>query len=320
MARPASIGLSRQLPSLPPGARACLGALAGLALLEWAWAGAAGIGFGNLHRVGLMALALGVIAYVAAARVRTRLGARIARVAAAYALWVLLTASGAILTYLCAHSRVPLCDAALLRIDQALGFDWPAWYSYVAAHRSLHWVLAVAYASGGYQISAAIIYLASLEDTRPGLEFWWTSLLSAVLTALVSGIFPALGSFAYFHIAQAQAVHLPHLLALRDGSVALFNIDQMEGIVTMPSYHTVTALLLIYVFRHQRHLRLPVLVLNVLMLASTPSMGGHYVADMLGGLAVTAVSIWLVRRGLRWRARVWAGARWSALAPGQVLD
>ena len=60
----------------------------------------------------------------------------------------------------------------------------------------------------------------------------------------------------------------------------------MQGIVTFPSYHTVLAILFVYTHRGLRWTFPPVAVLNGLMLAAIPSVGGHYVVDMIGGALV----------------------------------
>jgi len=54
--------------------------------------------------------------------------------------------------------------------------------------------------------------------------------------------------------------------------------------------------MLTYIYRNQRRMLAVVLPLNLLMLVAIPSEGGHYLADMLAGGAVAALSIWIVER------------------------
>ena len=120
--------------------------------------------------------------------------------------------------------------------------------------------------------------------------------VAMLITALASGIYPAMGTFFHFQENMVHAVHVPHLLALRDGGMTEFK--DLQGIVTMPSYHTAQAILFMYVFRGQRRLFPWIVALNSLMLLSTPSMGGHYLVDMLAGAVVAAIAIASVRYGL----------------------
>src|SRR6185437_3515788 len=62
---------------------------------------------------------------------------------------------GAILSYAAmAASPLPLADASLSRMDAAIGFDWPAWFSWVSVHPKFHLVLALSYASIPAQLTA----------------------------------------------------------------------------------------------------------------------------------------------------------------------
>ncbi|QOH33876.1 PAP2 superfamily protein [Burkholderia cepacia] len=73
----------------------------------------------------------------------------------------------------------------------------------------------------------------------------------------------------------------------------------VQGLVSMPSFHTMMALFFIYSVRNIR-LALPaVAVLNVIMISSTITVGGHYLADVLAGIVCGVAVILAVRRGLR---------------------
>jgi len=55
-----------------------------------------------------------------------------------------------------------------------------------------------------------------------------------------------------------------------------------QGLVSLPSFHTALGVLFCLTLRHSR-LGWPCLLLNLLMIASTPVMGGHYLVDLLAG-------------------------------------
>ncbi len=125
-------------------------------------------------------------------------------------------------------------------------------------------------------------------------------MVSLLITAIISGILPALGAFVTFGVPEfARATHLPHLLALRDASISSFPLPGMQGIITLPSYHTVLAILLTYVYRGERHWFPAIALINCLMLVSVPTEGGHYLIDMIAGASVAILSIMMVRIALR---------------------
>ncbi|PWF55179.1 phosphatase PAP2 family protein [Massilia glaciei] len=269
------------------------GVLAALALLATIWASRIGLGFGPLGPLLAGSAALIVIGLYYDV---TRRSPALAGCAYYCALWVNLMVVACILSYLAAWHGGPLYDQQLERIDALLGFAWKPWNAFTRSNQALYWILLAAYLSGGPQIIASVIYFACTGQNRCNRELWWISLLAMMFTVAVAALFPALGTFHHFQQNLDEAIHLPHLLALRDGSAGYFT--SMEGIVTLPSYHTAQALVFIHAFRGQRRLFPWMLALNALMLLSTPSMGGHYLADMLAGAAVAALSVLLVRLAL----------------------
>jgi hypothetical protein len=211
------------------------------------------------------------------------------------ALWIAFSVAGSILTYLTATWTMPLCDPSLARFDSLLGFDWFAWHRFVASHRVLEDVLEAAYESFLPQIILSILYLAHTSRTDRNSELLWTGIISLTITALIAGVAPALGPF----MPGAAPPWTLVLIALRAGSVSHFTFNNLQGVITMPSFHAVIAILLIYVHRPPLRSFYPMLALNVLMLVSAPSQGSHYLGDVLAGIAVAGVSIWIVRASRR---------------------
>jgi membrane-associated phospholipid phosphatase len=85
--------------------------------------------------------------------------------------------------------------------------------------------------------------------------------------------------------------HVHTLEALRSGAMSVVRLDDLEGLITFPSFHTANAILFAWALWSVHYLRLPVLALNVLMVASTPTAGSHYFIDILGGTAVALLAI-----------------------------
>jgi hypothetical protein len=211
------------------------------------------------------------------------------------ALWIGLTVVGVIFTYIMATLRLPLYDAYYAELDSMLGFHWPEWNNYVREHYFINVTLLFAYMAGLLQICVSIFYFAYTGNVERNKELWWTAKISLLLSSMLSGIFPALGAYHFYKNSLTNAVHLPDLLVLRDGSVTTFMVQEMQGIITLPSYHTVLAIIFIYAFRGLGVWFYTMCLLNILMLISTPSHGGHYLVDMIAGAAVAGVTIYFVR-------------------------
>lgn len=209
-------------------------------------------------------------------------------------LWVANLPVSVVFTYLLASLSFPLIDSELNKIDKALGFDWLNWFNVVNSHSTIKFVLAAAYASMSSQILFSIIYFSHRKEANSCNELWWTATISLVITTIISGFLPAMGAFEHYGVADSlHGVHLPDLHALRKGTITSLPLEHMQGIITLPSYHTVLAIVLTYIYRNQRVILSVVLPLNLVMLVAIPSEGGHYLADMLAGGVVAAFSIWI---------------------------
>lgn len=215
------------------------------------------------------------------------------------AMWISFTALGAIFTYLMARPGLPLLDDQFARFDAAIGFDWLRWHRFLAGFHSINLMLEIAYSSLLLQIMVSVIYFSHVGQSERNADLLWSAFIALLFTAVLSSVFPALGAFQHFHMDLPRATHLPHLLALRDGSMSVFPLYQMQGIIAFPSFHTVMAILFIYAFRGKGWWFLLIGLLNILMLLSTPTFGGHYFADMVSGALIAGLAIYLVSRRRR---------------------
>jgi hypothetical protein len=235
----------------------------------------------------VVALLLGISVFYGSIRKNRRL----AEVSYYAALWGLIVTVIAPFTYVFAALDLRLYDDEFIVLDGMLGFDWLRYYEFFTSGKIIAFVLMVAYFSMVPQILFAILYFSHRGKYDRNDELFWTAAISLAITGVLSGIFPAAGALHHFRIGLEHAVHLHDFFALRDSTVTTFALSHMEGIVTFPSFHTVCAILLMYVYRGTR-IFIPVVWLNALLLLSTPIFGGHYLVDMVGGGVVALLSIY----------------------------
>ncbi len=101
---------------------------------------------------------------------------------------------------------------------------------------------------------------------------------------------------------------------LRAGSARTLDFDQLLGLVSFPSFHAGSALLLAMATRNLRWLWAPFLVFNLAIIVGTISEGGHNLMDVLGGCAFAIGGLYAAGALSRRVRRVDAGARASAAA------
>ncbi|MEX3639765.1 phosphatase PAP2 family protein [Paraburkholderia sp. BR14320] len=197
-----------------------------------------------------------------------------------------------LLQYLCATVDAPLIDERLLAFDSAFGFHWPRVYSWVRSHPALQHILEIAYASMLAQ-GLAIPIILGLAGRRDELsEFVLLFMLSGLLLLLIATPLPASSAFLHFGIADPNtSATVSDFYPLRDGTLRTFIMVPAQGMVSMPSFHTTLGIVFIYALRRIPRLLLFAVPLNLTMILSTPTQGGHYLADVIAGLLLSALSI-----------------------------
>ena len=258
-----------------------------LIALDIVWANCARISIVNwLLAISLVAL-FGVLWAVYGVTGRS---AQIADIGQYISASLILSSSIAVLSYCTATLALPLRDADLVRWDAMLGFHWKSWFDRVLANNVLLHGLGYFYNSMILQIFLAIIYFSHFRRPDRNRELLWVLLLSGAITALVAGLLPARGAYDYFGVPQF-ASHLKELSILRQPGPHVFELAKMQGIITFPSFHTVVAISVPYAFRQLGWPFIMVTALNVIMLISIVSHGGHYLVDVISGAAVVLVSV-----------------------------
>jgi membrane-associated phospholipid phosphatase len=180
--------------------------------------------------------------------------------AAAQMLLILLF--GILLTYAAMATNFPYRDAELHAIDRALGLDRREYLDFVNS-RPLLAELA------GYSYQSLLPQFALVP-----------------MVLMVAGQLPRLRRWM---IAEA----------LRAGTLQSIKLDNLEGLITFPSFHTTGALMFIWAFRTVPFVRGPAAALNISLILATPIDGAHYFIDLVGGATVAfaaiAASYWLCR-------------------------
>jgi PAP2 superfamily len=206
-----------------------------------------------------------------------------------------------VLSYLAAASPWPLVDDQLKAIDVALGLDWEAYIAFFSNHPWLEWLLKMCYLSLVAQSYAAIAILVLLRKYSRMQVSICTFIIAAMLCIAGSVFMPAIASQAIAHFSGPLAgkmdpaavfVHIKHMSELKSGAMTVIDIRNAQGIVTFPSFHTASAVILIWVFWGVPWLKWVSLAVNVIMVIATPVHGGHYFIDVFAGVAIAIASIW----------------------------
>jgi membrane-associated phospholipid phosphatase len=242
---------------------------------------------------------------------------------------------GMMLAYAAAGSGRPLFDGTLLAVDRALHYDWQAYARFFVEHRTVAGIVLSAYFTMLVQPLLLILVLSMTHRIADLEKFILATFVSLLLTIGTFALFPATTAWTHLGLSDAEVGayrYLPlsgdswirELLHIRGGGRNLPALG--SPLIAFPSLHCASGLVYLWAGWRVRWLRPILLVINGLMLAATPVIGGHYVADLIGGAAVAAAAILVASRCYgplaAWaeaqRARQGGGPRLAWSAPAVV--
>jgi hypothetical protein len=223
-----------------------------------------------------------------------------------FAIYVAFSTSFIVLIYALGTSHWPLADPGLTTFDHLLGVD-VQWIAHETGARPwLNKVMFCIYFSAIPQTIFLIVWFGFRNDRRLSL-FLYRYMVCGLITSACFFVVPALGA-AGTDPASWNAGAMHDLLALKSGEMTTINCTATNGIVTFPSFHTIWSVLLLLAMPNPF-----MIALNVLMIVSTITCGGHYLIDVLGGILVCAFVVPMT-------ARQFAGSKISALTSTPALD
>ncbi len=220
---------------------------------------------------------------------------------------VLFGAVGFPLSYLVIGSGLRIQDDLLVAVDNALGFDWPAYTTTVLQNDLLHVASLVLYVMTPYLVGYATLRSCLKGNVDRASQVVLSVILGGVLCVIVSGLLPSAGASGYFvaddNFYSGSAVvfngaYKQTFFDLRDGTGMEVFLLIPAALIAFPSYHACLCLLVVMAFRNTGILGNTILVLNVGTLLSLPVQGGHHLSDVLGGLLVGT----MVFRVVRWHS------------------
>lgn len=262
-------------------------------------------------------LVVGSIASIAALTIFP--GLRVARIISAILQFSLCGVSTAMLAFSAARLGMPLIDAQLLSFDHAIGYDWETFASIVARSPELELFLERSYEALFWQPFLAAVVLSFYRDAHALNKLVIAHLMVMMITVVIFAIWPAMTAWAYLQTPAPiiRQLHLQStmnwvngLVAIRSGVPLYVSAQSSFAIIGFPSYHCAAGFLYSYTFWSNQALRYPVVVVNVMMIAATPIMGGHYLADVVGAMLVTCTAIWLTRLAFSGRRDVQESMHW----------
>jgi hypothetical protein len=193
----------------------------------------------------------------------------------------------------------PLIDPWLAAADAVMGVHVPTLAAWTLKHRVFSWILTLAYVTLPLQLILPVFVLGMMKRNREALwEYCFHFHFCLIVTLVSLALFPAVCAFNYYGFTPTldEARFTAQFIGLREGTFTVIRFNDLEGLISMPSFHTAAGLMVTWCFRQHRNWTAMLAILNVLMIAATFMSGAHYFVDVLATLILFLVSVLIYRR------------------------
>ncbi len=180
--------------------------------------------------------------------------------------------------------ELPLVDDALARFDSAVGLAWPTQYAWALAHPTLYGVMDFVYKLLLPQIPV-VCFIVGYADPDRLRVFTLANALGLTATLALFALFPAASTFTRAGVMQI-ADFAVQFDAVREHGLRVLDPMRLTGLISFPSYHALLAVLVACAFWRMPKLFPFALALEVAIIAFSPLIGGHYIADIVVGIAL----------------------------------
>jgi membrane-associated phospholipid phosphatase len=172
---------------------------------------------------------------------------------------------------------------------------WPQAVGWLVEHPALFRFSNHVYTSVNWQAPLLIVLLALTGGGRTLRVLTLAAGLSAIIGLAIFALMPAQGAYVHHGFERSDLpdlmVGLPFdypvvLNALRDGTMDTLSSASVSGLISFPSFHAASAVMLSIAWARFGRIAIPMHVLNAGVALSAIPIGSHYFTDILGGVAV----------------------------------
>lgn len=212
-------------------------------------------------------------------------------------IFIAFNATAEVMDYILTGTIVlPEWDQRFAAWDVMLGFHYLSYYHFVQSIPWLSKLLKSVYGLVIVEVLFMMIGLPLSGHVRKARWFMLWYIITGIITMVIGVLMPAKGAFVYYHLPVAlHTAYVPVMADLRNGTLRTINFANAQGLVCFPSFHAILAVLSIAAGWSWKHLKYPFLVFNILVIFSAPIDGGHYGVDVLAGIIIALITIYLVR-------------------------
>ncbi|MXP30062.1 hypothetical protein GRI58_14730 [Porphyrobacter algicida] len=209
-------------------------------------------------------------------------------------LMTVLGLQGAMATAAIAPFTGAYADATLAQADHFLMpfISWPEIVHWLSTHPTIFRTLNYIYVSENFQVPLLFLILSGFGRVREMKAIVAAGGIALIGALLIFTLMPAEGGYIHYGIAResvpdllvAMPFEFPEILQhLKSGAVHELSMHEINGLISFPSFHAVTAVILIMNWSKFRYLAFPGILLNAMVIFTALPIGSHYICDLVAG-------------------------------------
>ncbi|MDF1795567.1 MAG: phosphatase PAP2 family protein [Coxiellaceae bacterium] len=194
------------------------------------------------------------------------------------------------------YTPFPRVDNAALIFDQFFSFNTATVFKWSQSQPMIFEWSRLIYNSLAYQLVITPVLLALLGERRSLDIFFIAALFSCLIGFSLYYFFPTTDPAAVFTHANFLTMEYDVLTQFREIHTHQPLTVHTGAIIGFPSFHVISAILVTYLLKNRKIIFIPVCVLNLCVIASTLTLGWHFLADIVGGIIIATISLWFASR------------------------
>lgn len=192
-------------------------------------------------------------------------------------------------------------DDTLARMDSILMpfVTWPQAIDWLITHPRIFRYANYVYTSINWQLPVLLGILVLLGRGQTLRVLALGSGISAIIGIAIFALMPAQGAYLHYGYTPSDLpdlmIGLPFefpviLESLKNGSMDQLSHESVSGLISFPSFHASSAIVLAMVWREVKWVGVPMMALNAGVALSAMPIGSHYFSDIVAGLITGYVS------------------------------
>jgi hypothetical protein len=202
----------------------------------------------------------------------------------------------------------PTIDKQIIAFETLFHINMETIVAWTHSHSSLNLLLGFIYDSLTNQMCFIPLFILAMGRFDTLRDYYFLLLFTALFGFI----------FYYFYptIAPASALQSPYFTPYQMATGLKFNQIHHHilpttiegGLIALPSFHTIWAILCIYLLKEWFIAFYILLVINIILIASCILLGWHYPIDVLSGVLLTAVGYYFLirsKKSFKGQAKPW---------------